>query len=162
MLLFPWWQFLSMKLASVNTRVDFSIESLIPKDVSSSALDNCYFFFLSWDLIGFWWFQIFQSNHSLAQPIFPLDSSATAFYGHQSQQSPAIHNNINPNGTMTHHSSVDPLDSALCQNLCIQLPPLNNGFNEGGSQVMNKFLLFYLQTNEMKRVHFYFSALNFF
>lgn len=65
-------------------------------------------------------------------PIFPVDSSAPAFYGHQPQQNPAIHNNIT-NRTMT-HCSVDPLDSSLCQNLGMHLPPLN-GFNEGSSQV---------------------------
>lgn len=37
-------QFLSMKLATVNTRVDFSIESLISKDVSLMALDNGFAF----------------------------------------------------------------------------------------------------------------------
>ncbi|KAK7304552.1 hypothetical protein VNO77_42433 [Canavalia gladiata] len=102
-------EFLSMKLASVNTRMDFSIENLISKDV-------------------------FQSNNSLAtnpNPMFPLDSSAQAFYGQQPQQNPAIHNNI-PNRTVT-HCSVDPLDTSLCQNLGMQLPSLN-GFNEGGSQ----------------------------
>ncbi|CAJ1949589.1 unnamed protein product [Sphenostylis stenocarpa] len=102
-------EFLSMKLASVNTRMDLSIESLVSKDV-------------------------YQSNNSLApnpNPIFPLDSSAQAFYGHQPQQNPVIHNNI-PNRTVT-HCSVDPLDTSLCQNLAMQLPPLN-GFNEGGSQ----------------------------
>ncbi|TKY66194.1 Transcription factor bHLH62 [Spatholobus suberectus] len=99
-------EFLSMKLASVNTRLDFSIESLISKD-------------------------IFQSNNSLANPIFPLDSSAPAFYGQHPQPNPAIHNNI-PNGTLT-HSSVDPLDTGLCQSVGMHLPRLN-GFNEGGSQ----------------------------
>ncbi|XP_012568970.1 transcription factor bHLH62 isoform X2 [Cicer arietinum] len=99
-------EFLSMKLASVNTRVDFSIESLISKD-------------------------IFQSNNSLAHPIFPLDSSAPSFYGQQHQQNPAIHNNIS-NGTVT-HNSVDPLDNGLCQNLSMHLASLN-GFHEPGSQ----------------------------
>ncbi|KAK7395408.1 hypothetical protein VNO78_15966 [Psophocarpus tetragonolobus] len=101
-------EFLSMKLASVNTRLDFSVESLISKD-------------------------IFQSNNSLAHPIFPIDSSAPAFYGQHPQPNPAIHNNI-PNGTVT-HTSVDPLDAttALCQNLGMHLPHLN-GFNEGSSQ----------------------------
>ncbi|ESW12684.1 hypothetical protein PHAVU_008G133600 [Phaseolus vulgaris] len=99
-------EFLSMKLASVNTRLDFSIESLISKD-------------------------IFQSNNSLAHPIFPLDSSAPAFYGQHPQQNPAIHSNI-PNGTVS-HTSVDPLDTGLCQNLGMQLPHLN-AFNEGASQ----------------------------
>ncbi|MED6200531.1 hypothetical protein PIB30_086048 [Stylosanthes scabra] len=101
-------EFLSMKLASVNTRMDLSIESIVPKD-------------------------IFQSNHSsMAHPIFPIESSAAPFYGHhQSQQNPVIHNNI-PNGTVS-HNSVDPLDSALCQTLGMQLPQLN-AFNEIGSQ----------------------------
>ncbi|KAI4356329.1 hypothetical protein L6164_000359 [Bauhinia variegata] len=65
-------EFLSMKLASVNTRLDFSVESLISKD-------------------------IFQPNNSLAHPIFPpLDSSAPPFFGHQLQQNPALHNAVDP------------------------------------------------------------------
>ncbi|CAL0302804.1 unnamed protein product [Lupinus luteus] len=54
-------EFLSMKLATVNTRMDFNIESLISKD-------------------------IFQSNNSLAHPTLPLDSSAEGFYGQQHPQ----------------------------------------------------------------------------
>ncbi|XP_061354688.1 transcription factor bHLH62-like [Gastrolobium bilobum] len=99
-------EFLSMKLANVNPRMDLSVENLVSKD-------------------------IFQSNNSLAHPMFPLDSSTPAFYGHQPQQNSAIHNNI-PNGTVT-HSLVDPLDTSLCQNFGMQLPSLN-GFNESGSQ----------------------------
>ncbi|KAI9071221.1 hypothetical protein K1719_040314 [Acacia pycnantha] len=92
-------EFLSMKLSSVNTRLDVSIDNLISKD-------------------------IFQSNNSLAHQaaVFPLDSSATAFFG----PNPAI-----PNGTVTH--PMESLDSALCQSLGFQLPSLN-GFNEGASQ----------------------------
>ncbi|KAK4270169.1 hypothetical protein QN277_023248 [Acacia crassicarpa] len=100
-------EFLSMKLASVNTRLDFNIDNLIPKDM-------------------------LQSSNTLAHPLFPLDSSAQAFYGQHTQQNPGIHNNI-LNGVMS-HSTVDPLEAAsLCQNMSMQLPPLN-GFNEGGSQ----------------------------
>ncbi|XP_054779901.1 transcription factor bHLH62-like [Prosopis cineraria] len=101
-------EFLSMKLASVDSRLDFNIDNLISKDM-------------------------FQSNNSLAHSIFPLDSSAQAFYGQQhAQQNPGIHNNI-LNGVVS-HSTVDPLETAsLCQNMGMQLPPLN-GFNEGGSQ----------------------------
>ncbi|XP_028765330.1 transcription factor bHLH62 [Neltuma alba] len=100
-------EFLSMKLASVNTRLDFNIDNLISKDM-------------------------FQPNTSLAHPIFPLDSSAQAFYGQHTQQNPGIHNNT-LNGVMS-HSTVDPLETAsLCQNMGMQLPALN-GFNEGGSQ----------------------------
>jgi hypothetical protein len=60
----------------------------------------------------------------LQHPIFPLDSSASAFYGHQPQQNEALNANIS-NGTVT-QSSVDPL----------QLPPLN-GFSNTVSQVSN-------------------------
>ncbi|GMJ08991.1 CRY2-interacting bHLH 3 [Hibiscus trionum] len=53
-------EFLSMKLASVNTRLDFNVESLMSKD-------------------------IFQSNNTLQQhPVFPTNSpAASAFLGHQ-------------------------------------------------------------------------------
>ncbi|OMO83023.1 hypothetical protein COLO4_22736 [Corchorus olitorius] len=98
-------EFLSMKLASVNTRLDFNVDSLMSKD-------------------------IFQSNNtSLPHPIFPIDSSATAFLGQQQQQqpqqNPALHSNIS-NGTMT-QCSLDPLDSAatICPSLNTHLPPIN-------------------------------------
>ncbi|XP_003626938.3 transcription factor bHLH62 isoform X2 [Medicago truncatula] len=100
-------EFLSMKLSSVNTKMDLSIESLV---VSKD---------------------IFQSNNSLQNSIFQLDSSVPSFYGQQPQQNQAIHNNIpNTNGS---HCSVEPLDSSLCHNIGMHLPFLN-GFNEGGSQ----------------------------
>ncbi|XVF21313.1 hypothetical protein REPUB_Repub12eG0080300 [Reevesia pubescens] len=91
-------EFLSMKLASVNTRLDFNVDGLISKD-------------------------IFQSNNTLPHPIFPIDSSASAFFGQQPQQNPALHNNIS-NGTMA-QCSVDPLDTAICSNLNTHLPPIN-------------------------------------
>ncbi|KAK6259716.1 hypothetical protein SCA6_014190 [Theobroma cacao] len=92
-------EFLSMKLASVNTRLDFNVDSLMSKD-------------------------IFQSNTTLPHPIFPIDSSsASAFFGHQPQQNPALHSNLS-SGTMT-QCSVDPLDTAICPNLNTHLPPIN-------------------------------------
>ncbi|GLT28131.1 hypothetical protein SLA2020_030860 [Shorea laevis] len=91
-------EFLSMKLASVNTRLDFNIDSLMSKD-------------------------IFQSNNSMPHPIFPLDSSASAFSSQQSQQNPAMHNNIS-NGKMS-QCPVDPLDSVPCRSLNMQLPSLD-------------------------------------
>lgn len=67
-------EFLSMKLASVNPGLDVNMETLISKEM-------------------------FQSNDSLSQPMYSLDSSALAFtYGHQSQQS--LHSNIS-NGSLT-------------------------------------------------------------
>uniref|UniRef100_A0A2N9E9E1 BHLH domain-containing protein n=1 Tax=Fagus sylvatica TaxID=28930 RepID=A0A2N9E9E1_FAGSY len=96
-------EFLSIKLASVNT-----MDGLISKD-------------------------IFQSNNNtLPHAIFPLDSSASAFYGQQPQQYPALHSNIS-NGTVT-QCSVLPIDTVLCQSLRVQLLPLN-GFSESVSQV---------------------------
>ncbi|KAM4077763.1 hypothetical protein ACJW30_12G164800 [Castanea mollissima] len=102
-------EFLSMKLASVNTKMDASMDSLFSKD-------------------------IFQSNNNLPHPIFPLDSSASAFYGQQPQQNPALHSNIS-NGTVT-QCSVDPIDTLLCQSLSMQLLPLN-GFSESVAQLPN-------------------------
>ncbi|KAG6680627.1 hypothetical protein I3842_13G052100 [Carya illinoinensis] len=99
-------EFLSMKLASVNTRMDFNMDGPISKD-------------------------IFRSNNPSPHAIFPLDSSAPAFYGHQPQQNPALHTNVS-NGTAT-QCPVDPLNTALCQSLGVQLPPLN-GYSEIVSQ----------------------------
>ncbi|KAF7825859.1 transcription factor bHLH62-like [Senna tora] len=78
-------EFLSMKLASVNTRLDLSIDNLITKDIFESN----------------------NNNNSIGQPgtaIFPSDSSAQPFCG----QNPAIHTNAN----LT-HCSVESLDNAL-------------------------------------------------
>ncbi|GKU85962.1 hypothetical protein SLEP1_g557 [Rubroshorea leprosula] len=91
-------EFLSMKLASVNTRLDSNMDTLMSKD-------------------------IFQSNNSMPHSIFPLDSSASSFYGQQSQQNPAMHNNIS-NGTMS-QCPVDPLNTVLCRSLNMQLPSLD-------------------------------------
>lgn len=62
-------------------------------------------------------------------PIFPLDSSAQAIYGHQRQQNPALQNNIS-------NGAVDPLDTSLCQSLAMQLPPLSGFNSEGIPQVI--------------------------
>ncbi|KAG5033037.1 hypothetical protein JHK85_017019 [Glycine max] len=102
-------QFVRMKLASVNSSLDFSIDNLMSKD-------------------------ILQSINYLPHPIYLEDSSAPPFYGQHPHRNPAVHNNI-PNETMT-HNSVEPLDKGLCQNLGMHLPHLN-GSNEGGSQVIN-------------------------
>ncbi|CAK7349412.1 unnamed protein product [Dovyalis caffra] len=90
-------EFLSMKLASVDTGLDFNM------DTSK---------------------EILQSSQPLPHPIFPLDSSAAAMFGHQPQQNPPPHGNIS-NGTVT-QCSMDPIDTTgLCQNLSTQLPPLD-------------------------------------
>lgn len=87
-------EFLSMKLSTVNTRLDLNIDSLMSKD-------------------------IFQPNNSMPHPIFPLDSSASAFFGQQSQQNPAMHGANISNGTMRQSQPLDPMDAVLCRSLNI-------------------------------------------
>lgn len=62
-------EFLSMKLASVNPRLD-NMDTLLSKDV-------------------------FQPNASLPHPLFPLDSSESALYKKHPEQNPQLHNNNN-------------------------------------------------------------------
>ncbi|XP_038712948.1 transcription factor bHLH62-like [Tripterygium wilfordii] len=95
-------EFLSMKLASVDTRVDVNMDSILSMDV-------------------------FKSNTCLLNPIFPLDSSASAFFDQQNPTVAALHNTNISNGTMS------PLDSALCRNINMQLTSLD-GFNDSGAQ----------------------------
>lgn len=102
-------EFLSMKLASVNTRLELNVDALMSKD-------------------------IYQPNKPLPHSIFQIDSSASAFFSHQPQQNPAPHGNIS-NGTMT-QCPVDPLDNALCRNLSMQLPQLEQ-FTETIPQFQN-------------------------
>ncbi|XP_058206151.1 transcription factor bHLH78-like [Rhododendron vialii] len=79
-------EFLSMKLASV----DFSMDTLLSKDE-------------------------FQANGSLSHPMYPLDSSASAFFGHQTKETPQVHTNFSI-GAMT-QCSIDP---NLCRNNSMQ------------------------------------------
>ncbi|GMP90266.1 hypothetical protein CsSME_00041474 [Camellia sinensis var. sinensis] len=84
-------EFLSMKLASVNPRLDFNMDSLVPKDVLQP------------------------------HPVYPLDSSASPFFGHQNQQAPQTHTNAS-NVTVT-KCSVDPsVQLSLFDELCQGLP----------------------------------------
>lgn len=84
-------EFLSMKLASVNPGLDFNMENLLSKDM-------------------------FQQNTTLPQQMYPLDSSAPAFYHHQNVQQQQLHGtNIS--------SGVDPLPfDGFSENLP-QFPP---------------------------------------
>ncbi|PIN09852.1 hypothetical protein CDL12_17562 [Handroanthus impetiginosus] len=86
-------EFLSMKLASVNPGLDFNMENLLSKDM-------------------------FQQNATLPQQMYPLDSSAPAFYHQNTQQ-----NNTNISSGPLSHCSVDPLP------LGIQLPSVD-GFSD--------------------------------
>ncbi|GMP48631.1 hypothetical protein CsSME_00015916 [Camellia sinensis var. sinensis] len=89
-----------MKLASVNPRWEFNMDSLLSKDV-------------------------FQPNGSFPQQTYPLDSSASAFFGQQTQEFPLVHTNL---------SSGNHTSSKLCQNIGMQLPPVDE-FGQGLPQV---------------------------
>ncbi|KDP32569.1 hypothetical protein JCGZ_13119 [Jatropha curcas] len=106
-------EFLSMKLATVNPRMDFNMEAILSKD-------------------------IFQSRGSMSHSVHPLDSSAALGlpYGYQSQQGVALPNS---SGIMSSNAetqfSMNPLNvSALRLNQSVQLPPLD-GFGDGTCQV---------------------------
>ncbi|XP_059625213.1 transcription factor bHLH78-like [Cornus florida] len=94
-------EFLAMKLASVNLRMDTEMDSLLPND-------------------------IFQPNGSSTQPIYPLGTRASSpFYGHQhpQQSRPQVHISVS-NGVVT-PCSVDPFNTTLCRNIGMQLTPVD-------------------------------------
>ncbi|XP_068665946.1 transcription factor bHLH78-like [Aristolochia californica] len=95
-------EFLSMKLATVNPRLEFNMEALLSKDV-------------------------LQSRSSLPQTGYALDSSALAFsFGHPPPSGPI--QNVAANGSET-HCSVNPLEASLRRNLGMQLSSLD-GFGD--------------------------------
>ncbi|KAL7200014.1 hypothetical protein ACSBR2_022176 [Camellia fascicularis] len=81
-------EFLSMKLVSVNPRLEFNMDGLLSKGV-------------------------FQPNGSFPHRTYPLDSSASAFFGQQTQEFPPVHTNL---------SNGDHTSTTLCQNNGMQLP----------------------------------------
>ncbi|GAB4851854.1 hypothetical protein Ancab_031253 [Ancistrocladus abbreviatus] len=92
-------EFLSMKLATVNPRMEVNMEALLSKDV-------------------------FQSRGSLPQAVYQLDSAAQAFpFSFQSQQMQPIPNGVS-NGTETPFS-INPLNAALLRSQSIQLPSVD-------------------------------------
>ncbi|XP_059632074.1 transcription factor bHLH62-like [Cornus florida] len=101
-------EFLSMKLATVNPRMDFNMEALLSKDIC-------------------------QSRGAMPHNIYPLEASSTAFpYGYQSQQGQQLHSGIS-NGTEIPFS-MNPLNAALRRNPSMQLPQMD-GFGDIASQV---------------------------
>lgn len=108
-------EFLSMKLATVNPRMDFNMESLLSKD-------------------------IFQPRGSLTHALYPLDSSsmpAFPFGYHQPQQMPPSHNTIS--SAAETQFPVNPLSAqTLHRTPSIQLPAMD-GFAESGPQVPTFF-----------------------
>ncbi|PIA35822.1 hypothetical protein AQUCO_03400013v1 [Aquilegia coerulea] len=102
-------EFLSMKLATVNPRLDFNMEATLTKD-------------------------LLQSRESLSQAMYQLNSSVSAFhYGHQGEGTPVQREISNRTETQ---SSMNPLGPTLQRNTSLELPPLD-GFGEAAAHFAN-------------------------
>ncbi|KAJ7008704.1 hypothetical protein D5086_005660 [Populus alba] len=100
-------EFLSMKLATVNPKMEINMESFLSKD-------------------------IFQSRGSMPHGLYPLDSSTPAFpYGYQSQQGLALQDGMSRNAES--QFSMNPLNAALRRSSSMQLPALD-GFGDASHQ----------------------------
>ncbi|RZC47194.1 hypothetical protein C5167_040129 [Papaver somniferum] len=104
-------EFLSMKLSTVNPRLDFNMEALLSKDI------------------------LHPRGGSFPHPNYPIDASvAAAFpYGHQPSQH-HVQNLQQQNGITIGTENHCPLDAALRRNLGMQLPSLD-GFCESAAQL---------------------------
>ncbi|XP_030922729.1 transcription factor bHLH78-like [Quercus lobata] len=101
-------EFLSMKLSTVNPRMDLNMDALLSKD-------------------------IFQSRGALPHTLYPIDSAMPAFpFGYQHQQVPSLHSGVG-NGT-ENQFPVNSLNAALRRNPSAQLPPID-GFGEATPEV---------------------------
>ncbi|KAL5703003.1 hypothetical protein ACHQM5_028150 [Ranunculus cassubicifolius] len=102
-------EFLSMKLATVNPRLDFNMEQTLTKD-------------------------LLQSRESLSQAMYQLNSSVSAFhYGHQGEGHPQQRDMSNRTETQC---SMNPVNTILHRNLSMELPPLD-GFGEAAAHFAN-------------------------
>lgn len=102
-------EFLSMKLATVNPRLDFNMEQTLTKD-------------------------LLQSRESLSQAMFQLNSSVPGFhYGHQGEGPPLQRDMCNRTETQ---GAMNPLDTALHRHLSMELHPLD-GFGEAAAHFAN-------------------------
>ncbi|KAL4643930.1 hypothetical protein ACB092_02G126700 [Castanea dentata] len=101
-------EFLSMKLSTVNPRMDLNMDALLSKD-------------------------IFQSRGALPHTLYPIDSAMPAFpFGYQHQQVPSLHGGI-ANGT-ENQFLVNSLNAAQRRNPSAQMPPID-GFGEATPEV---------------------------
>ncbi|KAJ4843239.1 hypothetical protein Tsubulata_039390 [Turnera subulata] len=103
-------EFLSMKLATVNPRMDFNMEALLSKEM-------------------------LQSRGSVPHNLYPMDSSSPAFpYGyHQSQQFLPLQQNGMPSNAES-QLSVNPVNALLRRNPNMQMPSVD-AFCDGSRQV---------------------------
>lgn len=100
-------EFLSMKLATVNPRMDVNVDAHLSKD-------------------------IFQSRGALPHSLYPLESVMAAFpYGFQPQQMPPLHSG--GAGGTENEFAANTLNAALRRNPGVQLPPMD-GFGEATPQ----------------------------
>ncbi|XP_062109280.1 transcription factor bHLH62-like [Humulus lupulus] len=116
-------EFLSMKLATVNPRMDFNMEALLSKE-------------------------IFQSRGSLPHGLYPLDSSMTAAaaaaafpFGYNPQQiMPQLHNNNGIPSSSEAQFSVNPLNGSMHRaSANMQLPAAIDGFAQHAQQASTFF-----------------------
>ncbi|ONI28978.1 hypothetical protein PRUPE_1G173300 [Prunus persica] len=90
-------EFLSMKLSTVNPRMDLNMEALLSKE-------------------------ILQSRGSLQNALYQLDSAIPSFpFGYQPQQLPPLHSSSISSGTETQFPE-SPLNAAMRQSQGMQLP----------------------------------------
>ncbi|XWS09262.1 hypothetical protein CRYUN_Cryun40dG0070700 [Craigia yunnanensis] len=101
-------EFLSMKLATVNPRLDINMEALLSKDM-------------------------FQSRGSFPHALYSMDSSAPAFpFGYHPQQGLPMNSGISNNTEA--QFSMNPLNAALRKTQGLQLPPID-GFTDANPRV---------------------------
>ncbi|KAK8608994.1 hypothetical protein V6N13_025301 [Hibiscus sabdariffa] len=96
-------EFLSMKLATVNPRMNVNMEALLSRD-------------------------LFQSRGSLPHALYSMDSSAPAFgSGYQPQQALPLNNGMSNN--MDIQFSMNPINAALHKTQGLRLPPVDSSTN---------------------------------
>ncbi|XP_073008236.1 transcription factor bHLH62-like isoform X1 [Typha latifolia] len=93
-------EFLSMKLATVNPRLEFNLDNLHAKDMH-------------------------QAHRTAPPPVYPLEAVSTAFPFAPQPQVVTPLPSVVANGIDT-QCSLNPLDALLCRSLGMQLPPLDS------------------------------------
>nr|CAD1830333.1 unnamed protein product [Ananas comosus var. bracteatus] len=99
-------EFLSMKLATMNPRLEFNMDNLLPKDVNASRMRNN------------------------AAPVYPLEAAPTRTFPFSHQ--PQGHHH--PLQSVVNNGIEMPLSSSLHRSLSMPLPPLD-GFADASSQL---------------------------
>ncbi|KAL4291515.1 hypothetical protein GQ457_14G012140 [Hibiscus cannabinus] len=107
-------EFLSMKLATVNPRMNVNMEALLSKDM-------------------------FQSRGSLPHVLYSMDSSAPTFgSGYQPQQALPLNNGMSNNTEI--QFSMNPINAALHKTQGLQLPPVDSSTSNNANPQIGSFL----------------------